>query len=323
MALPLFVPTVVYFALTLAFGLVGLLLLIRSARVPRARGLLLSAGLLTCLYTVCSVTLGVLTRLYPATVTGPGSAPPEQTPLRALTLDVLLPAWNYGGTLLVTGTAVLLVIALLRARTADPARPDPTGQRPYQGRPGAEQHHGERYRTPGPQGPPYREGRPLPPGAHGYGSSPSTPPQQWPQVPQTPQGSHATQLPSRPRGPEAPAEPPPGPRPGPPPPPGQHRVPSATPPAMPRDALPPVPPPAPPYEPLPGPPPGPPPGTPARPLHQYGSAWERAPRPLDGPAPPDPSIPDRQQPTPAPEGRPEEPPPRRRPGRHRAPDPPS
>ncbi|GAA1460295.1 hypothetical protein [Nocardiopsis exhalans] len=226
MALASILLTVLGLALALFFAITGVLVLARAHRVPRARGVLLTAAALMLLYAVWSATVQAIMLTYPPILAVPGETPPELSPVQAFNYEVLQPAWYYANGLLVVAVVVLLLIALPRSRTADEqARPGPAGPPAYRPGPQQVQSYGDQHRGPLPQGPP-------PPGGASHGGSqwqpgplphPQPPPRQGPhpQQPHEPQGSTGPRSSTGPQGPPPQQQPPPAP----PKRPGRHRAP--------------------------------------------------------------------------------------------------
>lgn len=265
--------TVIAFAQALFFGVAGILALVRARGAGRARGLVMTAGALACLYALWSAAMQVLwMSVPPVPATVPGVDAPELTPMEAFMENVLQPAWRYGSWLLICAIALLLVIALARSGAAAARTP---------------RHHGHQ----GPTGPPGPHGQLGP-----HGQQPPHPGQQpawdqpygaqYQQAHHQAQGYSGPQHPPMPYGHSGPQQPP-GPQGPPAPPPATPPQGSAAPPlhwapqAPPSDHRPPAP--------------------PEQLAHQQP--------PLEGQWAPDPAL-----------GQPPQEPPRRRPGRHRAPD---
>ncbi|WP_026116811.1 hypothetical protein [Nocardiopsis valliformis] len=224
MALPSIFFTILDLALALFFAVTGVLILARARRVPRARGVLLTAAALMLLYAIWSATVRTIMLTYPPILAVPGETPPELSPVQAFNYEVLQPAWYYANGLLVVAVVALLLIALPRSRTSDDqTRPGPAGPPPYRPGPHQAQPHGDQHRGPHPQGPPPPGGPPHAPQRQAGPPphpQPGPPPQQYPhprgpQAPQNPRGSTGPQGDIRPQQPPS----------APPKRPGRHRAP--------------------------------------------------------------------------------------------------
>ncbi|GAA1103106.1 hypothetical protein [Nocardiopsis metallicus] len=228
MALPSIFFTVLDLALALFFAVTGVLILARARRVPRARGVLLTAAALMLLYAIWSATVRTIMLTYPPILAVPGETPPELSPVQAFNYEVLQPAWYYANGLLVVAVVVLLLIALPRSRTAnEQTGPGPAGPHPYRPGPHQAQTSGDQHRGPRPQGPPPPSRPPHgdpqrqagPPPHPRSGPQPQQYP--YPQVPQVPQTPHGPQGSTRPQEAFPQQQPPPAP----PKRPGRHRAP--------------------------------------------------------------------------------------------------